>query len=396
MAGAQVIPPRTDPFDPPELLAKLRECEPISKVSLWDGRWAWLVTRHDDACAVLRDPRISADSANPNFPSLSPGRPMPIVRRGFSRMDDPKHAELRRMVAHEFSATRVDQLRPYVQRVVDRQIDDLLATPRPADLVSEFTQPISTTVLSGVIGIPHDAMAFFLEHAETIVSRTKISSQTMAAETEMLGVLDTLVAEQEREPGDTLIGRLVVNELRRGTLSRDELVRIVHLLIVAGYENPANMMGLSILTMLMDPAWFTAVSASPARLAERVEELLRYHSIANHDGLPRVATEDLTLRGVTIRAGDGVIVSLASGNRDEEVFPDAAKLDLDRDARRHLAFGHGVHQCLGRWLARAEVQITLSTVGKRVPSLRLAVPAEQIPFREDMHSYGVHKLPVTW
>ncbi|HVQ96051.1 MAG TPA: cytochrome P450 [Mycobacteriales bacterium] len=396
MTDADFIPPRTCPFDPPEALAGLREREPISTVHMWDGRPAWLVTRYDDAYALLRDRRISADSTNPGFPSLSPGRTVPIVRRSFSRMDDPKHAELRQMVAPEFSAVQVERLRPDIQRLVDRQVDHLLGTERPADLVSEFAQPISTTVLSGLIGIPRDTMAFFLGHAETVISRTKVSRQTATAETAMHGVLHALVTEQEREPGDTLIGRLVVNELRRGTLSHDELVRIVHLLIIAGFENPANMMGLGVLSMLMDPSWFDAVSTQPERLADLVEELLRYHSIANHDGLPRVAAEDMTLRDVTIRAGDSVIVSLASANRDEEVFPKAAELDLSRDPRRHLAFGQGVHMCPGRWLARAELQIALSTVAGRIPTLRLAAPVEQIPFREDMHSYGVYALPVTW
>lgn len=396
MNDADFIPPRTCPLDPPERLAELREREPVSKVDMWDGRPAWLITRYDDAYAVLRDRRFSADSTNPGFPSLSPGRKVPIVRRSFSRMDDPKHAELRQLVAPEFSAVRVERLRPDIQRLVDRQVDHLLGTERPADLVAEFAQPISTTVLSGLIGIPRDAMAFFLGHAETVISRTKVASQTEMAEGEMHGVLDALVTEQERAPGDSVIGRLVVNELRRGTISHDELVRIVHLLIIAGFENPANMMGLGVLSMLMDPSWFDAVSTRPERLADRVEELLRYHSIANHDGVPRVAAQDMAFGDVTIRAGDAVIVSLASGNRDEEVFPKAAELDLNRNAHRHLAFGQGAHMCPGRWLARAELQISLSTVAVRIPTLRLAVPVEQIPFREDMHSYGVHKLPVTW
>jgi cytochrome P450 len=394
--NADFIPPRTCPLDPPERLAELRDHDPVSTVHMWDGRPAWLVTRYEHAYAALRDPRFSADAANPGFPSLSPGRTVPILRRSFSRMDDPKHAELRQLVAPRFSAVEVERLRPEIQRVVDRQVDHLLGAGRPADLVAEFAQPVATTVLSQLIGIPPDAMAFFLGHAETVISRTMVASETATAEVAMHGLLDALVTEQERAPGDTLIGRLVVNELRTGTISHDELVRIVHLLIIAGFENPANMMGLGVLSMLMHPAWFDAVGSQPERLADRVEELLRYHSIANHDGVPRVAAEDITLGGVTIRAGDGVIVSLASGNRDEEVFGKAAELDLDRDAHRHLAFGQGAHMCPGRWLARAELQISLSTVAVRIPTLRLAVPVEDIPFREDMHSYGVYELPVTW
>jgi len=239
-------------------------------------------------------------------------------------------------------------------------------------------------------------MAFYLEHSETLVSRTEHSNRTGAADGEMIAALDALVTEEERAPGDNLIGRLVVDELRHGSLSHDELVRMIHLLIVAGYENPANMIGLGALSMVMDPEWFKAVSAQPERLPDLVEELLRYHTVASHDGAPRVAAEDMTVGDVTIRAGEGMIVYLASANRDEEAFPNADELDLDRDARRHLAFGQGVHMCVGRFLARAQLQISLSTLGNRIPTLRLAVPIEEIPFREDMHSYGVHKLPVTW
>jgi cytochrome P450 len=396
MGDAQVIPPRACPFDPPELMAELREREPVAKVRLWDDREAWLITKHAHANAVLRDRRTSDDSTHPNFPSLSPGRPVPIVKRSFSRMDGREHARLRTMVTPEFSEKRVERLRPYIQRIVDEQVDHLLATERPADLVSEFAQPISITVLSDVIGIPRDAMEFYLGHAETLVSRTQPSNQTGAADGEMIAALDELASEQERQPGDNLIGRLVVEEVRRGRLSHEELVRMIHLLIVAGYENPANMIGLSVLSMLMDPEWFKAVSTRSERLPGLIEELLRYHTVASHDGAPRVAAEDMTLGDVTVRAGDGMIVYLASANRDEEAFPNADELVLDRDARRHLAFGQGVHMCVGRFLARAQLQISLSTLGNRIPTLRLAVPVEEIPFREDMHSYGVHKLPVTW
>jgi cytochrome P450 len=396
MSDADFIPPRTCPLDPPELLAELRDREPVSKVRLWDGRPAWLITRYDDAHAVLRDRRISSDSTHPGFPSMSPGRPVPITRRSFSRMDNPEHAHLRQMVAHEFSAVRVRQLRPEIQRFVDQQVDHVLALGPPADLVTEFARPISTTVLSRLIGLPDETIPFFLEHAETVVSRSKVSNQTSNAEGVMQGLLDELVREQERDPGDSLLGRLVVNERRRGRLSHEDLVRIIHLLIVAGYENPANMMGVGLLSMLMYPAWFDAIGSQPERLADRVEELLRYHSIASHDGAPRVAAADLVVGDVTIRAGEGVIVSLAAANRDEAVFPKAAELDLGRDAHRHLAFGQGPHMCPGRWLARAQIEISLSTVAARIPTLRLAVPVEQIPFREDMHSYGIYALPVRW
>jgi cytochrome P450 len=290
----------------------------------------------------------------------------------------------------------VERLRPHIQQVVDAQLNHLLATDHPADLVREFAQPISVTVLSDVIGIPHDAMGFYLKHSETVVSRTEWSNKTGAADGEMIAALDELVTEQERAPGDNLIGRLVVEEVRRGSLSHDELVRMIHLLVIAGYENPANMMGLAALSMIMYPEWAKAISTRSERLPALVEELLRYHAIANHDGAPRVAAGDMTLGDVTIRAGEGIVVHLASANRDEDAFPNADELDLNRDARRHLAFGQGVHMCVGRFLARAELQIALSTLGNRIPTLRLAVPIEEIPFREDMHSYGVHKLPVTW
>jgi cytochrome P450 len=181
-----------------------------------------------------------------------------------------------------------------------------------------------------------------------------------------------------------------------GRLTREELVTWLKVLITAGHDTTASMICLGALTMLLDPDWFRAMREVPEAVPNAVEELLRYHVII-HEGLPRVATEDVAVGDTTIRAGDGVVVSLASANRDDAMFDTPDRLDMGRvNARRHLGFGHGAHLCMGIWLARAELQIALPALAARVPSLRLAVPLSSLRFNEDTQTYGVRELPVTW
>ena len=216
----------------------------------------------------------------------------------------------------------------------------------------------------------------------------------------MSATFRTLVIGAGAAVSAAFIGRLVARGRRdepgRQALSPQELSLMVKLLMVAGQEPTANMISLATLTMLLTPGWFGAIQTSPDVVPNAVEELLRFHTLL-HDGLPRVAKEDVVVGGVTIAAGDGVIVSLASGNRDASVFERPNELDMTRDrAGRHLTFGAGVHRCVARGLARAELRIALRTLAVRIPTLQLAVPFADISFMEDMHIYGVRELPVTW
>jgi cytochrome P450 len=395
------LPPRRGPFNPPDLLGRLRAGDPITKVTLCDGSEAWLVTRYDDARFVLCDPRFSADATNPRLPSLSPGRVFPWTRRTMSRMDDPRHADLRRVLSAEFTPSRVAALGPTIEQIVTSQIDDMLAVQvTPVDFHAAFAAQVPRRLMYELLGVPAADQVRLRDWAKTLTSRTTTAERLTAADDALYEYCAELVTRRIKAPTDDFIGRLVArgrkHEPGRQALSHQELSLMVKLLMVAGQEPTANMISLATLTMLLTPGWFGAIQTNPDVVPNAVEELLRFHTLL-HDGVPRVAREDVLVGGVTISAGDGVIVSLASGNRDASVFDRPNELDMTRHrAGRHLTFGAGVHRCVARGLARAELRSALGTLAVRIPTLQLAVPFADISFMEDMHIYGVRELPVTW
>ena len=407
MAVPGYLPPRRGPFNPPDLLGRLRAGDPITKVTLCDGRTAWLVTRYDDACFVMCDPRFSADATNPSLPSLSPGRVFPWSRRTMSRMDDPRHADLRRVLAPEFTPTRVAALGPTIERIVTSGIEGMLATEvKPVDFHTAFADHVPRRLMYELLGVPAADQARLRGWANILTSRTTTVEQLTEADNALYRYCGDLVTQRMAESAATpaeaadFIGRLVVRGRRhepgRRPLSHEELSLMVKLLMVAGQLPTANMISLATLTMLLTPGWFWAIQTNPEVVPDAVEELLRFHTLL-HDGVPRVAKEDVVVGGVTIAAGDGVIVSMASGNRDASVFERPNELDMTRHrAGRHLTFGAGVHRCVARGLARAQLRIALRTLAVRIPTLQLAVPFAEISFLEDMHIYGVRELPVTW
>ncbi|KAA2264359.1 cytochrome P450 [Solihabitans fulvus] len=389
---------RSRPLDPPTELAEIRSERPVSRVTLWDGTQPWLVTRLEDARVVLGDRRFSADLRTPGFPMVL--RAQQALRRPddvvpFIRMDPPEHGVFRRMLTRDFMIKRVNALRPKIQEIVDGFLDEMLAKPAPADLVAEFALPVPSLVIALLLGVPYEDHGFFQSRSNVLLNLESTAEDVQGARAALDAYLGDLVDRRLREPGDDLISRLAVERLATGELSREQLVSMSFLLLIAGHETTANMTALSILSLLQNPDQLAVLRDDPTLIPGAVEELLRFHTIV-HIGLPRVALEDVTFGDVTISAGEGVIVSLPAANRDEEQFADPDQLDVTREARRQIAFGFGVHQCLGQPLARAELQIAVETVLRRVPTLRLAVPTEEIPFRTAMAIYGVHQLPVTW
>jgi cytochrome P450 len=227
-----------------------------------------------------------------------------------------------------------------------------------------------------------------------MISSRSTPEEAVAAGDELKEYLVRLLDRKADEPSDDLLSRLVVEQAE--TMTRAQIADMGVLLLVAGHETTANMIALGTLTLLQHPDQLAELrEGDPELVKSAVEELLRYLTIV-HSGRRRVATEDVEVGGRLIKAGEGVIVATDSGNRDEKAFPDPDVLDIHRDARRHIAFGYGVHQCLGQPLARVELQVVYGTLYRRVPTLRLAVPLEQVRFKHDMLVYGVHELPVSW
>ncbi|MEU0334348.1 cytochrome P450 [Streptomyces sp. NPDC006193] len=387
---------RTCPYHPPTGYAPLRDGRPLSRVTLYDGREVWVVTSHTAARALLADPRLSTDRRHPGFPvptaRFETARDRKVALLG---VDDPEHHRQRRLLIPSFTVKRAAALRPWIQRIVDGLLDAMIAQGPPAELVSAFALPVPSMVICDLLGVPYADHEFFEEQSRRLL-RGPTADDTEAARIrleEYLGGLIDAKAEQAG-PGDGILGELVHQRLRTGELERSELVSLALILLVAGHETTANMISLGTYTLLRHPGRLAELRADPALLPAAVEELMRMLSIA--EGLQRVALEDIDVAGTTIRAGEGVLFSTSVINRDTSVYEDPDTLDFHRPARHHVAFGFGIHQCLGQNLARAELEIALGSLFARLPGLRLAVPAEEIPCKPGDTIQGMLELPVTW
>ncbi|WP_241267274.1 cytochrome P450 [Streptomyces scabichelini] len=388
------------PFDPAPAMRARREEGPVVRVRLWDGSTPWLVTGYAEHRAVLSDPRVSVAPATPGMPKLSPSEvhaDQTAPALSFILMDDPEHARLRRMVTGAFSVKRVEAMRPVAQRIVDQQIDAMLAGPKPADLVEAFALPVPSLVICELLGVPYDSHDFFQRNSKVIINRDSTGEERRDAMIRLYQYLDGLVGEKLDDPGEDLLSGLT-GRIKDGELSRQEAVQMGVLMLFAGHETTANMIALGTLALLEHPEQLARLRESddPKFIAGAVDELLRYLTIT-HGGTRRAALEDLEIGGQVIRAGEGIVVVNETANRDAAVFGDNPDgLDLGRDARRHVTFGYGIHQCLGQSLARMELQVVYSTLYRRIPTLRLAAELDDIPFKHDGFIYGVYELPVTW
>ncbi|MBR7833124.1 cytochrome P450 [Actinospica durhamensis] len=390
MATPVISLERTDPYHPPAAhLEILRSDAPISRVQLPDGRRLWALTRHEDVRAMLADPRFSSDRRDPRHPSHTP-YVGPDHRQQLIEMDPPEHTQLRRSVVGEFTVQRLAAWRPRIQQIVDESIDAMLAGPAEVDLVEALSLPVPSKVISELLGVPYTDHDFFQDNSAEFVRADSTPEQKKAAIGNLQGYIAGLVQEKVKSPGEDLLSR----QIAAGT-ELEELQALGFLLLIAGHETTANMISLSVATLLDKREHLAALREDPQLTVGAVEELLRYFSIAEI-GAARLATADIEIGGVLIQAGEGVMGLTNTANRDPLVFPEPDEIDFTRMARNHLAFGFGPHQCLGQNLARLELEIVLATLVRRIPGLRLAVPFDEIPFKEKGPNYGVFELKVAW
>ncbi|MEV4216770.1 cytochrome P450 [Nonomuraea sp. NPDC049725] len=381
------------PFDPPKELVEAREQSPISRYPFPDGHQGWLVTGFDLVRSVLADARFSSrkefmkhhptiDYGDIEVPPAPPGE--------FLLMDEPRHSRYRKPLVGRFTVRRMRLLTERVEQVTAAHLDAMEQAGPAADLVTAFAKPIPAIVICELLGVPYEDRGFFQEQIDKFLGGEVGDEELIAAYLGVQNYLAELVAAKRANPTDDLL-----SDLTDSDLTDEELKGMALILLSAGFDTTANMIALGAFALLENPDQLAALRADPTLVEGAVEELLRYLSVAKT--FMRVALEDVELGGHTIKAGSTVIVSINTANRDPERFPDPHKLDLRRQDGGHLAFSHGIHQCLGQQLARVELRVALPALLGRFPTLRLAVPAGEIPLRpEAADIYGVKSLPVTW
>ncbi|WP_232667358.1 cytochrome P450 [Pseudonocardia sp. TRM90224] len=377
-------------FDPPVEFAGL---PPISPVRMPSGATGWAVTALAPAKALLADPRVSSDRSRTESPIPGLNRRFDAIEPGmFIAMDDPEHAHYRRMLTGQFTVRRMRALEGRVEEIVRDQLDALVAAGAPGDLVAEFALPVPSLVICELLGVRYDSREEFQETTKTLLSLTATQEEVFEARRRVRDFLTELVAAKRKQPDDALISGLI----EAGALTDQELVNISMLLLIAGHETTANMLSLGTFALLQNPEQMRLLRADPELMPTAVEELLRYLTIVGSLGLARVAAEDIEIDGVRISAGETVLISLPAVNRDPHLAEDPDTLDITRPRTSHVAFGHGIHQCLGQQLARTEMKIGYRQLLDRFPTLELACDPQDVPLRTDMGIYGVHALPVRW
>jgi cytochrome P450 len=391
---------RTCPFKIAPGYDKLRAEEPIAQVKMPTGETVWLITKYDYVRQILAHPQVSADRHHPGFPVLL-GLPNRETMRAVGRgsligMDPPTHTIHRRVLITEFTVKQVRAIRPRLQEIVDECVAETLRDGPPVDLVQTLALPVPTHVVCELLGVPYADRESFHRRTKIMLDRNATEIDKRTAGGELLMFFVELVERKEKDPGDDLLGRLITRYRRDGMYERDLLIGIAGLLLTGGHETTANMIALGTIALLENEDQLAALRANPTQMPTAVEELLRYFSVAAELTGYRAALADIEIGGVVIREGDGIIALGSAANRDPDVFENPDKLDIERGARHHVAFGYGMHQCLGQNLARLELEITLNTLFTKIPGLRLAAPLDELPFKSDASVYGVHQLPVTW
>ncbi|MET0453078.1 MAG: cytochrome P450 [Mycobacterium sp.] len=395
------LPPvhmRRDGFDPTPELAEIRATTGVRTVVNAFGMQVYLVTRHDDVKYILSDHAHFSNARPPGF--VIPGAPvMPEEEQASARagnllgLDPPEHQRLRRMLTPEFTIRRIRRLQPRITEIVDQHLDAMEAAGPPADLVALFALPIPSLVICELLGVPYEDRADFQSRSARQLDLQIPIPERFELQRQGRAYMQSLVDRARAQPGEDILGMLVREH--GDDLTDDELIGIASLLLLAGHETTSNMLGLGTLALLRHPDQLAAVRDDPDAIGPATEELLRWLSIV-HTSIPRITTADVEVAGVPIPAGQLVFASLPSGNRDPE-FADAPDvLDIRRGAPGHLAFGHGVHHCLGAPLARMEMRIAWPALLRRFPNLALAEDFDDVRFRSFHFIYGLKSLAVTW
>ncbi len=387
---------RENQFDLPKPYAESRNGCPVVPVKLWNDQKAWLLTKHADFCSVLVDPRFSGEFARPDFPSVTQARlGIDKAERSFVGMDNPGHDHYRRMMMKEFTVKRMQALKPQIESITDGLLDAIEAKGQPFDLVAELAVEMPALVMCALFGSPYEDHTYIAKCASGRHGLSQSPEAAARSAADLVAYCRKLIDIKEANPADDMMSRVIAEFVVPGQLSRDDFADMCSMILRAGHDTTTNMIGLGTLLFLEHPQQLARLKAEPELIDSAVDELLRYLSPVQF-APRRVALEDAEINGVAISKGDGIFAVNAAANRDEAEFPNPDEFDISRDASNHLAFGYGIHRCLGQGLARIELQVVFPKLFARFPALRLAEPLENIPFKYDSQIYGLYKLPLVW
>lgn len=384
-----------DPVLPPAEYRKLTAERPVCQVTLPTGDLAWLLLRHEDVRNVLADVRFSREAIT------APGAPrfLPIARdsRSIFVMDPPEHSRLRKLVSKAFSPRRIEALRPRIEELANGFLDTMAESGPPGDLIAGFAQPLPITVICEMLGVPLADVEQFRAWTDIMLGfAPDRKDEVLAAKDSLSAYLIELIKDKRRHPTEDLLMVLISAQDGGDRLSEEELVAFGYTLLGAGYHATTASIVHALLTLLRNPAQLDGLRRDPGLLPGAVEELLRLSQAGGGIGALRIATENVRIGDVVIRAGDAVLPSINAANRDESVFPEPDEVRLSRPRNPHVAFGYGIHHCLGAQLGRTELEVALGSLLARFPDLRLAVAEDELTWSVGLAFSRPDELPLAW
>jgi cytochrome P450 len=391
-----------DRDDPYPLFARVQADDPVHEVTLADGHRAWLIVRHEQARAALGHAGLSKDmhaALARDGAVVAEGLPGPAFARHMLSVDPPDHTRLRRLTSAAFSRPRIAALRPRVQAIVDGLLDDLEASgDTVVDLVKGFAFPLPFTVISELLGVPEsdrDQLGAWFTTLLAPSSAPEPPAEAVAASANIVLYLTELLARKRAAPGEDLVTDLVRAADQDGALSEQEMLSTIFQLVVAGHDTTTSLVGNGTVALLLHPDQRDALVADPGLMPHAIEEILRWDAPVPHSTF-RYTTQDVAFGKTVIPAFAQVIISLAAANRDPARYDHPEILDIVRTDTSHLAFGHGIHHCLGARLARLEGVVALTTLHGRFPAMRLAVPRSALRWGhgDGLVLRGLSELPV--
>lgn len=363
------------------------------RVDMPNGQRVWLVSSYDEVRTVLGDERFSSDDQIPGYPRLLPITPGTL---SIVRLDEPRHGKLRHVLTPAFTFRRIEMMRPGIEEITRELIEAMRASGPPGELIEEFALPLPSKVICQLLGVPYEDHNMFQHHSRTIL-RIDTTVEQAADSLNALGeYIHWLAMERRANLGDDLLS-VALHQQEAADMTDEDVVALARLLLIAGHETASNQLGLCVLSLFQHPDQFLALRQDPTLMGTAVEELLRYHSVVR-TSIARVAVADATLpSGQTIQAGEGVVLGMRQANHDPDFLTMPEDFDIRRKTNSHLAFGHGIHRCLGQTLARVELQIALTELIRAFPDLRPTDGSlDDIRWRSNSAVLALRRLPVTW